>query len=204
MLRRHANRPATRSSGASEASGASHWTMKNGSMPSSRPASSRELANGWAKSRITTPDPRNRPITEARRVVTENVPMYRAGPTRWGSSAGARRDAPRVRAEQGHEDHRVDQGDRALQRQGQRVERRHPQESELDRVVSGERDPFPTAAGRDPSCLAQPIPRDEHHHRPADADQEAVGAGHVRQREVARGLRSRRTPGGGGQLGSSW
>ena len=46
VLRRQANRPATRSSGASEASGASHWTMRNGSMPSSRPASSRELANG--------------------------------------------------------------------------------------------------------------------------------------------------------------
>ena len=76
-----------------------------------------------------------------------------------------------------------------LQRQRERVERGDPEEPDLDRVVAGELDPFPARAGLRRG-LAEPIPRDEHDHRPADTDQEPVRARHVRERQVARGLRA--------------
>ena len=40
-------------SGASDASGASHCTSKNSSMPKVRPVSTRPSANGWAEMKMT-------------------------------------------------------------------------------------------------------------------------------------------------------
>ncbi len=56
-------------------------------------------------------------------------------------------------------------------------------------MVAGEPDAFP-AWERPRGGLAKPIPRDEHHHRPAETDQQSIRAGHVRERQVARGFRS--------------
>src|SRR5438067_500519 len=89
VLSRHAYRPATSSSGASEASGASHWTRKNSLIPNVWPVSTRAVAKCSAQARITIAAATNRPTTDARRRATVNVPIRAAGPTRCGSSAGA-------------------------------------------------------------------------------------------------------------------
>ena len=89
VLSRQAYRLATSSSGASEASGASHWTRKNSLIPNVWPVSTRAVAKCSAQARITIAAATNRPTTDARRRATVNVPIRAAGPTRCGSSAGA-------------------------------------------------------------------------------------------------------------------
>jgi hypothetical protein len=54
VLRCQAYSPATSSSGASEASGATHWTRKKGLMPNCSPVWTRPSAKCSADSRITT------------------------------------------------------------------------------------------------------------------------------------------------------
>ena len=87
--------------------------------------------------------------------------------------------------EDADEDDRVDERERALQRQGQRVERRQREERDLDRVRAFERDVGVELAGV--PVLAgdarHPPRREQHDHRPADADQQPVAAGHVGERE---------------------
>ena len=56
VFRRHANNPATSSSGASDASGATSWTSRNSSMLNCSPVSISDSANGSAASRIATTD----------------------------------------------------------------------------------------------------------------------------------------------------
>ena len=91
VLSRHANSPAMSSSGASDASGATHCTSRNVSMPACSPRWTSDSANGSAHS-----EDHRRPRTRAacrRRCVAARSgasPISRAGPTRCGSSAGAR------------------------------------------------------------------------------------------------------------------
>lgn len=83
---RAAKRIAMMNSGASEASGASHWTSRNRSMPSSVPAETKLSANGLAHSRITAPDARKRLTTTMRRRRSGSSPRAAAVPIRSGSS----------------------------------------------------------------------------------------------------------------------
>ena len=96
------------------------------------------------------------------------------------------RHADRVHHEDRHEHQRVERRDRVLQRQGQRVDRGGGQVRELHRVAPVELDALPPLHGRRAVALADPVPRDEHDHGPADPDQEPVGARHVGEREPAR------------------
>ena len=114
--------------------------------------------------------------------------MSSAGPTRCGSSAGASASRTHVRDEEADQDDRVEQRDRALQRQRQRVERRDGEERDLDRVRSAEPDAREAGlGGLDPAPAAGSVPGDEHDAAPSEADQQTIGAGHVRQRQRARG-----------------
>ena len=92
-----------------------------------------------------------------------------------------------VQPEQRDEHDRVEQRDRMLQRQRQRVERRRRQVRDLDGVGTLEPDAGERRLrGLDPAPAARPVPGDEHHAAPPEADQQPVGAGHVGQRQRAR------------------
>ena len=90
VFNRHANKPATSSSGASDASGASHCTSRNVSRPNCSPVSTSDCANGSAEARITPAAARSITMTTVRRRAVGRSPINWAGPTRCGSSAGAR------------------------------------------------------------------------------------------------------------------
>ena len=105
--------------------------------------------------------------------------------------------ADRVEHEDRDEDQRVEQRDRVLQRQGQRVDRGDGQEGELDRVAPVERDALPPLHRGGAVPLADLVPGDEDDHRPADADQQPVGAGHVGEGEASTATPPRRPAGAG-------
>src|SRR4029453_3050709 len=86
---RQAYNPATSSSGASDASGASHWTNRNELIPNSSPLWTSPSAKCSADSMITIALNRKHATTHRRRVRVGNVPIQAAGPTRWGTSGGA-------------------------------------------------------------------------------------------------------------------
>ncbi len=89
-------------------------------------------------------------------------------------------DPDHVEHEDADQDGGVDQGDRALEREGERVDGGDRQERELDGVGALELDAVhPLAPG-----LEAP-PGDEDHHRPAEPDEQPVGAGHVGQGQRA-------------------
>ena len=90
VFSRQAYSPATSSSGASEANGATHWTRKNWLMPSSVPVSTRESAKCSAHARMTAAATTNRPMYQARRGAAVFSPTHAEGPISSGSSAGAR------------------------------------------------------------------------------------------------------------------
>ncbi len=140
VLRRHANRPATRSSGASDASGATSWTSRNLSMLNRSPVSTSDSANGSAASRIATTDPRNRsPTTDAALGFGQRADQLR-GPDEvrlLGRCAG---DPEHVDDEDRDEHRAVEQGQRALERQREAVQGRDHEERDLDRVRPFEHD----------------------------------------------------------------
>ena len=74
MLSRHAYRPATSSSGASEASGATHCTSRNSLTPSVSPLATRASAKGSALIRIRPAANTAIAITVVRRATVANVP----------------------------------------------------------------------------------------------------------------------------------
>src|SRR4030095_4290468 len=86
---RQAYNPATSSSGASDASGASHWTNRNELIPNSSPVRTSPSAKCSADSMITIALNRKHATTHRRRVRVGNVPIQAAGPTRWGTAGGA-------------------------------------------------------------------------------------------------------------------
>ena len=100
-----------------------------------------------------------------------------------GRGAG---DADEVRDEQPDEHHRIEERERALQAQGERVDGRDHEERDLDRVRPFEPDLVVERAGLAALSgeLAHPPGGEQHHERPADADQEPVAAGHVREGEL--------------------
>jgi hypothetical protein len=77
-------------SGASDASGATHCTSRNRSMPSWVPVVMRESAKGSAESTITAAANTNSPVTSRRRGRHGRAPIRAAGPTRSGSDLSAR------------------------------------------------------------------------------------------------------------------
>ena len=85
-----ANTMATMNSGASEASGATHCTSRNLSMPSWVPVVMRDSAKGSAEATITAAANTNIPATSSRRGRRARSPIRAAGPTRSGSDASAR------------------------------------------------------------------------------------------------------------------
>ena len=96
VLRRQANSPAIRSSGASDASGASHCTSRNSSMPNCEPVSTSASANPSALARITpAANAEHRGRRRSRRVRWLSSPISSAGPMRCGASAGAFRSRNR-------------------------------------------------------------------------------------------------------------
>ncbi len=152
-------------------------------IPNSSPVATSASAKCSATSRITAAENTNIATTEIAAVRLRERPheACRSDQVRLlGRRPG---DPDRVEHEDRHEDERVDQRDRVLQGQRQRVDGRDRQERDLDGVGALE---------LDRSEHRRPVPRpeegDEHDHRPADADQEPVGAGHVREREGARAL----------------
>ncbi len=109
-------------------------------------------------------------------------------------------DPDRVGDEDPDQHDRVDQRDRVLQRQGQGVDGRDREERDLDPVRTLEADlgsrlllqGAPLRGGERSRRLpgtetADLVPGQEDDHRPPDPDQQPVGAGHVRERERARG-----------------
>jgi hypothetical protein len=115
-------------------------------------------------------------------------PQVAGGPHEVGFLGGGARDPHGVEDEDRDQDHRVEQRHRVLQRQGERVDRGDRQERDLDRVLAIELHASPVLPLDDPALGAEPPERDEHHHGPADADQQPVGPGHVGQRQRARRL----------------
>ena len=120
-----------------------------GSMPSSMPGVLERGANGSAKSRITDAGCEEQSDHRgASGVDRERSEVSRRADEVRFLGRGSR-DAPRVARRTGTRGSPLSISVIELfSGKRQRVERRHPQESELDRVVPGERDPFPTAAGR--------------------------------------------------------
>ena len=180
-------------SGASEASGASHCTSRNSlDAERRRPAVDQRLARTARRTAGSRPRPTTNRRDDRRppSAPASNEPSHRAGPTRCGSSAGRARH--RIMYE--HEDRRPARTAsnsviECLQRQRQRVERRdgrgtrsRPRCGSRSSAMLADR----RAASRAPRAVARPVPGDEHDHRPADADQQPVGAGHVGERERAR------------------
>ena len=78
------------SSGASDARGASHCTSTNSLTPSSVPVSTSDSAKCSAHKMTVPAATANMATTARRRRLSSSPPMYSAGPTRWGSPAGAR------------------------------------------------------------------------------------------------------------------
>ena len=89
VFSRQAYNATTSSSGASEASGATHWTSRNSLTPSSVPVSTSDSAKCSATSRITTPATANIDSTLVRRARLPIAPTQAAGPIRSGSVWGA-------------------------------------------------------------------------------------------------------------------
>jgi hypothetical protein len=85
---------------------------------------------------------------------------------------GQPRDAPHVKGEHGHQHAHVEQRQVALEGQPERVQRGRQQDHKLKPVAWFEVDVA--------SSKAQV--RQHDHHRPGDANQESVGAGHVGDR----------------------
>ena len=83
---RRASTAATRSSGDSEARGASHWTSRNSSMPRTLPPWTSAPANGSAATRMTNPATAKSATTVARRARRGRSPTCFATPTRTGSA----------------------------------------------------------------------------------------------------------------------
>ena len=162
-------------------------------MPSVRPVATSDSANGSADSedhagraRRTARD------TAVRRCAVGSDPIHCAGPTRCGSSAGARE----IRI--------VYAMNRATSTPASNSVMERLNGSVNEYAVASARNAISTECVRSsviavepPLPLARrPVPGDEHDQLPADADQEAVGAGHVGQRERARRLVG--LPGGDG------
>jgi hypothetical protein len=103
------------------------------------------------------------------------------------------RDPPGVRDEDPDQHDRVERRDRVLERQRQAVHGREREERDLDGVRALEPDLVTVGRRRRRRRVGPPAhpphapPRDEHDHRPAEADQQPIGAGHVRERERAVG-----------------
>ncbi len=103
VFSRHANSPAISSSGASDASGASHCTSRNSSIPNCAPGRRRApRRTASAHARITPAANTNmQPDHEPARAGRQRADRARAGPTRCGSSAGARAIRARGRRRRG-------------------------------------------------------------------------------------------------------
>jgi len=87
---RQAIRLAAMNSGASEASGATHCTSRNSSMPSSVPVCTNPSANGSAEARMIPAAKANSSTRTGRRRRFGRLPITFAGPISSGSSAGWR------------------------------------------------------------------------------------------------------------------
>ena len=136
VLSRHANIPATMSSGASDASGATHCTSRNVSIPACSPRCTSDSANGSAHAKITTAGEheqrrRRRCVAVARRERADQLAPGRRGavpPTATGAMRTTNTTKMPMRID------RVEERQRALQRQRERVERGDREERDLDRV----------------------------------------------------------------------
>ena len=129
-LPRLAKMVAMMNSGASEASGASHCTSRNRSMPSSVPAATRLSANGSAHSRITTPDIVNRPTTAIRRLRFGQVPEGGGGADQVGLFDVAVAELVEVEAEPGQQrqpQHQVDVAGRGDDERGHTGDQQEPE-----------------------------------------------------------------------------
>src|SRR5581483_5265639 len=100
---RSAKSIATMNSGDSEASGASHWTSRNSSMPSRRPVATRLSANGSAAVKMAAPE---RPEPRDRLGRSLELGGDVMGPSR----------RTHVEREDGEEDDRIEERQRPLHR----------------------------------------------------------------------------------------
>ena len=84
--RSNTNNIATTTSGASLASGATHWMRTNSEIPKARPVSTSESAKASATTRIAAAADANNRITDTRRCVFGSAMSAAAGPTPCASS----------------------------------------------------------------------------------------------------------------------
>ena len=104
-------------------------------MPACSPRCTSDSANGSAHRKMTPAAYASSSADDDASLASSgSAPIRRAGPTRCGSSDGARQMRIHEHHEDADEDHRVDERERALERQRQRVERRQREERDLDRV----------------------------------------------------------------------
>ena len=165
-------------SGASDASGATHCTSRNRSMPSWVPVVMRDSAKGSAEShdhdRGEHEQPGHQQAPGAARQAAD--PGGGADQVRLGGLGP--RGLPQVEDEEAEQGEAEDQADLAGQRDQERHDRGDEQEPQLG-PVPGLQHQFPDAAPGPPGRHPQ---RDDHHHRPAQAQQQPVGPGHVGRR----------------------
>ena len=185
VLSRHAKRHAMSSSGASDASGASHCTSRN--------VLDAELLAG-ADERLgerlrTEQDHHGREREEqSDRDAAPAVGQLAEQACRThqvGFLGRALADADRVEHEQEDQHTGVEQREVVLQRERERVQRGDREEGDLDAVRAVEADlgvdrALVALAAADPG---EPPGRDEHDRGPPDADEQPVAAGHVGEGE---------------------
>ena len=165
-------------SGASEASGATHCTSRNLSMPSWVPVVMRDSAKGSAEATITAAANTNSPVTSSRLGRCDRPADPGGGPDEVRLGRLGPGGLPQVEDEEAEQGEAEDQADLAGQRDQERHDGGDEQEPELG-PVPGLQHQFPDAAAGPPGRHPQ---GDDHHDRPAQAEQQPVGPGHVGRR----------------------
>src|SRR5438270_12136320 len=133
---RHTNSMATMNSGASDASGASHCTSRNSSIPNARPDSTSPCANGSAEMKMTYAAKTPMAAVMPRRDDFGRRPSIAAGPASSGSSAGARAVAHVYAPIECQKHDCVEHVDLALERDQQGVDGRGQQHAHLQRLAA--------------------------------------------------------------------
>jgi len=141
-------------------------------MPIKRPVCTSPAAKGSAASPITPPAKANSASTTYRRGTVGSAPIVAAGPTRSGFLGRAARRPDRVAREERRQQHGIDEGDLASQDERERIQGGGGEKADGDHATAVERDEPPPLGG----------PREQRDRRPADAQQQTVGSGHVRDR----------------------
>ena len=135
---RHANRHTTMSSGASEASGASHCTSRNWSTPSRAPVPTSPFANGSAAASTIPAATTKSSGTTTWRCRVGRLPSVADTPINWASDCSSPRDPPDVDGEQAEQNDRVVPGKRARERDHEGVGTRDREEREVDAPHRGQ------------------------------------------------------------------